>query len=62
MGAVNGDTAFGVCYRSMCQNGLPKTDSPSMGSQDITNFSVWSIEDAQLPNGLALPIQEGGTG
>ena len=30
-GAVNGETAFDFCYRSMYQKDLPKTDSPSMG-------------------------------
>ena len=58
-GAVNGETAFDFCYRSMYQKDLPKTDSPSMGSQDLANFILWLIEDNQLPNDLVSPIQEG---
>ena len=58
-GAVSGDTAFDFCYRSIYKTDLPKTDSPSMGSQDLANFILWLIEDHQLPNDLVSPIQEG---
>ena len=58
-GGVSGDTVFDFCYRSMYQKDLPKTDSPSMGSQDLANFILWLIEDNQLPNDLVSPIQEG---
>ena len=58
-GAVNGETAFDFCYRSMYQKDLPKTDSPSMGSQDLANFILWLIEDNQLPHDLVSLIQEG---
>ena len=58
-GAVNGETTFDLCYRSMYQKDLPKTDSPSMGSQDLANFILWLIEDNQLPDDLVSPIQEG---
>ena len=58
-GAVNGETAFDFCYRCMYQKDFPKTESPSMGSQDLANFILWLIEDNQLPNDLVSPIQEG---
>ena len=44
-GAFSGDTAFDFCYRSMYKKDLPNTDSTSMGSQAITNFILWLIED-----------------
>ena len=58
-GAVSGDAAFAFCYRSMYQKDLPKTDSPSMGSQDLTKFILWLIEDNQLPNDIVSHIQAG---
>ena len=61
-GAVSGDTVFDFCYRSMYQKDLPKTDSSSMGSQDLANYILWLIEDNQLPNDLVSAIQEGAQG
>ena len=58
-GAAGGDTAFDLCYRSMYQKDLPKTDSLSMGSQDLANYIQWLIEDNQLPSDLVSHIQAG---
>ena len=58
-GAVNGETAFDFCYRSMYQKDLPKTDSPSMGSQGLAKFILWLMEDNQLPDDLVSSIQDG---
>ena len=57
--AVSGEMAFDCCYRSMYQRDLPKTDSSSMGSQDLANFILWLIEKTLLPDDL-VPLSKKG--
>ena len=58
-GAVNGETDFDFCYCSMYHKGLPNTESPSMGSQDLANVILFLIEGNQLLDDLVSSIQEG---